>query len=68
MLCMCVCRYTHIRVNWVYNMYKVKELRRSLIISVRLKQLVDNNEVLRKEFYDNVILKEWLWKCYLDLG
>jgi hypothetical protein len=60
MLCMCVCRYTHTRVNGVYNMYKVKELRRSLIISVRLKQLVDNNEVLRKEFYDNVILKEWL--------
>jgi len=41
-------------------MYKVKELRRSLIISVRLKQLIDNNEVLRKEFYDNVILKECL--------
>ena len=39
-------------------MYKVKELRRYLIISVRLKQLVDNNEVLK--IYDNLILKEWL--------
>jgi hypothetical protein len=33
----------------VHNMYKVKGLKEKLIISVRLRQLTLNNEVLRKE-------------------
>jgi len=48
----------------VYNMYRGKGLEENLIISVRLRQLILNNEVLRD---DNVIFKEWFRKCYWDL-